>query len=139
MTPEKDDEICKKYPKIFKYRNSSDQRYPILWGISCGDGWANIIDNACKLIQHRCDIVSDKEKKEFQVSAVQIKQKFGTLRFYVTGGDEFTQGIISMAEAMSSTTCEDCGNYAVTSTDGWWMTQCEKCRSEYLKELNKKT
>jgi hypothetical protein len=44
-----------------------------------------------------------------QVVVSQIKEKFGTLRFYHTGGDEYTDGLEAMAEAMTSRTCEECG------------------------------
>ena len=33
--------------------------------------------------------------------AVQIKEKFGGLRFYTVGGDEYTEGLIDMAEGYS--------------------------------------
>lgn len=140
MTPEKDLQLCEKYPKIFEYRNSADKRYPISWGISCADGWFNIIDEACRLIQNRCDLIKDRENKDIQVSAVQIKEKFGSLRFYVIGGDEYTDGVISMAEGLSAKVCEDCGDSAELYTGGWWMTQCEKCRRKYIeKNSNNKT
>ena len=44
-----------------------------------------------------------------QVVAKQIKEKFGTLRFYYGGGDEFIRGLDSMAGSMSSVICENCG------------------------------
>ena len=44
-----------------------------------------------------------------QVVAGQIKEKFGTLRFYYHGGDDYIRGLVSMADAMTSRVCEDCG------------------------------
>jgi hypothetical protein len=41
--------------------------------------------------------------------AVQIKEKFGLMRFYTSGGTEEQQAQISLAEIMSSHICEDCG------------------------------
>ena len=41
--------------------------------------------------------------------ADQVKEKFGTLRFYYTGGDDRIDGMVRMAESMSAVTCETCG------------------------------
>lgn len=59
-----------------------------------------------------------------QVVAEQIKEKFGTLRFYYEGGDTFCAGVISMAEQMSSNICEVCGTYGETGGKGYIRTLC---------------
>ena len=61
-----------------------------------------------------------------QVVAAQVKEKFGTLRFYVDGGDEATRGMIQMAEAMTAVTCEECGAPGTTGGRGWIRTLCPK-------------
>ena len=60
-----------------------------------------------------------------QLVAVQVKEKFGTLRFYTNGSDEYIDGLISMAEGMSGVTCEVCGNPGTTGGPGWIRTLCE--------------
>lgn len=60
-----------------------------------------------------------------QVVAVQVKEKFGTLRFYYNGGDEYTHGISVMAEYMSATTCEECGSRGRRRPGGWIQTLCD--------------
>ena len=46
-----------------------------------------------------------------QIVATQIKEKLGSLRFYYDGfGNERIMGMCYMAESLSSTTCEVCGN-----------------------------
>lgn len=62
-----------------------------------------------------------------QVVATQVKEKFGGLRFYYCGGDDFVHGVISMAEHMSYTTCEVCGNLGESNGGGWIEVRCEKC------------
>jgi hypothetical protein len=42
--------------------------------------------------------------------ARQVKQKFGTLRFYYEGGDEHTTSIISFVEFISGYICESTGD-----------------------------
>jgi len=64
-----------------------------------------------------------------QVVATQIKEKFGTLRFYYNGGDEFIRGLDSMAASMTSRTCEECGSPGTsrsTKKQRWVRVLCEK-------------
>jgi hypothetical protein len=65
-----------------------------------------------------------------QVVVDQVKEKFGTLRFYYHGGDEYIRGLVGMAEAMSARTCEECGAPGTTEGPGWIRTLCKKHRRE---------
>jgi hypothetical protein len=65
------------------------------------------------------------EEMEFPV-VQQVKEKFGTLNVYVKGWDERIQDLISFAEAMSATTCEECGNVGKTRGGNWIKTLCDK-------------
>jgi hypothetical protein len=60
-----------------------------------------------------------------QVTLDQVKEKFGTLRFYYTGGDDYISGLVSMAEAMTEVTCEECGKPGTQTKGGWIKTACE--------------
>ena len=70
-----------------------------------------------------------------QVTLDQVKEKFGTLRFYYTGGDDVIDGMVRMAESMSGVTCESCGTTAETNwpkgenggIGGWVRTECKPC------------
>jgi len=57
--------------------------------------------------------------------AVQVKEKFGGLRFYVQAATDKHYSYISFAESMSYNTCEQCGNPGKTYTDGWHTTLCD--------------
>jgi hypothetical protein len=57
--------------------------------------------------------------------AVQVKEKFGGLRFYVQAATDKHYQYISFAESMSYRTCEDCGAPGKTYTDGWHRTLCD--------------
>ena len=59
-----------------------------------------------------------------QVTLDQVKEKFGTLRFYYTGGDDYISGLVSMAESMSGVTCEECGKPGTQTSGGWIKTAC---------------
>ena len=57
--------------------------------------------------------------------AVQIKEKFGGLRFYTGPATEKHHNYITFAESMSYRTCEVCGASGKTYTNGWHKTLCE--------------
>ena len=61
-----------------------------------------------------------------QVTVDQVKEKFGTLRFYYSGGDEYIAGLVTMAESMSGVTCEECGNPGKRIGGGWVTTLCKE-------------
>lgn len=65
-----------------------------------------------------------------QVTVDQVKEKFGTLRFYYTGGDTYIDGLVSMAESMSGVTCEECGNIGEQRGGGWVHTYCNPCEDK---------
>ena len=178
MKQELDELLCKRYPKIFRDRRASMQVTAMCWGFDCGDGWFNILNQSCRLMQSHIDwsrknraralrynralrralrgdraglehyylyqgkltdygrdqverdIASGKERSVPdavpQIIAVQIKEKFGTLRFYTDGGDQYTRGVLAMAECMSAVTCEECGNCGKVRTSGWHRTLCDE-------------
>ena len=71
-----------------------------------------------------------------QVTLDQVKEKFGTLRFYYTGGDDAIDGMVRMAESMTEVTCEECGNVGERRGGGWIHTFCNPC--EEKRELARK-
>jgi hypothetical protein len=75
-----------------------------------------------------------------QVTLDQVKEKFGTLRFYYSGGDDYIRGMVSLAESLSGVTCEGCGNQAQTNwpePGGWVRTICESCEEKRSAEWKK--
>jgi hypothetical protein len=61
-----------------------------------------------------------------QVVVTQVKEKFGTLRFYYNGGDDIIDGMVRMAEGMSGCTCEECGKPGGRRSGGWIVTLCDE-------------
>jgi len=65
-----------------------------------------------------------------QVVATQVKEKYGTLRFYLSHEDDYISGIVAMAEYLSGLTCETCGAPGKTRGSGWVRTLCDEHAKE---------
>jgi hypothetical protein len=69
----------------------------------------------------------------------QVKEKFGTLRYYCSGNDRIYR-FIHLAEILSSAICETCGKPGKLYTNGWWYTACkEHVRPEDLEPQQEKS
>jgi hypothetical protein len=67
---------------------------------------------------------------------VQIKEKFGSLRFYLNmhAYDEELEAEITKAEKLSAVTCEFCGAPGEIQGPGWLKCRCEDCKSKDSRE-----
>lgn len=131
MKPKLDQYLVEKYPKIFEKRYADMKETAMCWGFECDDGWFRIIDKLCGCIQNYLDLNAERNEIS-QVVAGQVKEKYGELRFYVTGGDRLTDGMIWLAQYMSEFTCQSCGSDGTLhsiggSNRGWLATLCSKC------------
>lgn len=59
--------------------------------------------------------------------ASQVKEKYGTLSFYMTTGTDEIFNAIYDTEAKSATVCELCGAVGEVRNDGWIITRCDAC------------
>ena len=136
MRQELQKKLFDKYPKIFRQKDLSMRETCMCWGIDTGDGWYDLIDNLCSVIQFWV-----KYNEEPQVEASQVKEKFGGLRFYTSGHSDFVNGLITLTEHLSKNTCSVCGSVKnITKTKGWIRTVCKSCLTKEThrnhKELN---
>ena len=92
------------------------------FGFMCGEGWYPLIEELLDKIQ---DIV-DKNGYDFQVT--QIKEKYGTLRVYMSAETNEISDLIQEYEQKSAKTCEVCGKEGTLRNDGgWYVTRCDEC------------
>ncbi len=124
MSPEPTKQLYDKFPDLFKEKDLPPEQSNMCWGFECSDGWYNIIFTLCSLIQ----IHQKSQKSDYKPVVVQqVKEKFGTLRFYYTGGDDIIFGMVAYAEAISGMTCEVCGDRGTTDWKRSWVrTVCSK-------------
>ncbi|AKU11644.1 hypothetical protein AzCIB_1748 [Azoarcus sp. CIB] len=117
MKKELDELLRNRYLALFR---DCRVREAAEWGFSgCGDGWFELIDCLSGLIQRHADDTG------LDVTAIQVKEKFGALRFYTSGGDEYIAGLVSIAGRISESVCEECGARGYLSGNGWMNVRCE--------------
>lgn len=107
-------------------------------GIECQNGWYVLIDVLCHRIQRYVNACLEKQASipayDVQVRAVQVKEKFGGLRFYTNYSDDYVDGLIDLAEELSYNICEACGSMNnVIQTKGWIFTLCQDCLDKHPK------
>lgn len=107
-------------------REAAPSVFPEDFGFECNVGWVPILYSTGK----RLEALNQRHfytKDYSPVVATQVKEKFGTLRFYFVGGNDEVDDIIEEAELASSVTCEDCGQLGVLRPGGWVRTLCDYC------------
>ena len=127
MREELDAALVKKFPKIFANRHGNIRETAMVWGFSCDDGWFWLLMELCSALQWDTN-----KNRHPQIVATQVKEKFGTLRFYTQGEDERQWGMIALAQSMSARICEVCGTTESVELRGkmWVKTMCERCHIE---------
>lgn len=107
---------------------------------ACGDGWYGLLNRMLHDIQ---GVIRSDPTARICIS--DIKEKYGTLRFYADfGGSEtavsYMEQIVNDGERASVFICEDCGSTLNTQVfnDGWLSTLCEVCvdRRNEINEYN---
>ena len=141
MNNELDAKLCAEFPDIFIQRNMDMKETCMCWGFECSDGWYQLIYDLCRVIENHIQdvnfnieyhkeagIISEDEPTEaIACHATQVKEKFGTLRFYTDYEDEYISGAISMAEHVSTHTCEVCGKQGKSRVNhGWYYVSCDE-------------
>lgn len=117
------------------------ERIPEQWGkwVDCGDGWNWILEDLDRKLSYL--------DPDYQLN--QVKEKFGTLRFYYQPSVrediklDLMDDAVTIAEMLSTSTCETCGNSSKVSNSkkgveydstvglklrgGWYKTLCAGC------------
>lgn len=132
MNDELEKLLYTRYPKLFKNVTDPNRPMDFFWGCEHEAGWFNIVDSLCKeIVRHINWKHRDTPEDERPYPLIeQVKEKFGSLRFYVDREDSEISAMISLAEEMSSRTCEVCGCPGTLRPGGWVKTLCDKHAEE---------
>jgi len=127
MTEKSWDTLYEKYPDLFANKNKTPMQSCMAFGIECNLGWHDIISSVCYRIKQ---YEKNKKSDYYPVTFDQIKEKWGGLRIYYIGGDDYIRGVVDMAEEMSYKICERCGCPGSPNKHGWITTLCDNCRGK---------
>lgn len=132
MNDELEKLLYTRYPKLFKNVTNPNRPMDFFWGCEHESGWFNIVDSLCKeIVRHINWKHRDTPEDERPYPLIeQVKEKFGSLRFYVDREDSEISAMISLAEEMSSRICEVCGSPGTLRPGGWVKTLCDKHAEE---------
>lgn len=119
-------QLNEKYPNL--YRRNRDRNVAIPFGFEHGDGWYDLIDRLSAKLE--AEILKMNMRDRVSIYAQQVKEKFGTLRFYMTSGTDEMYKAIDEAEMESAKTCEDCGQLGEIRSGSWIRTLCDNCTIE---------
>ena len=130
------EELHAKHKDLLTVRSDPRQPYS-MFGIEAPSGWNDLLDCLMTNIEEYC------VKNQVRLPVViQIKEKFGGLRFYADYADENVRALIGKAESESYHTCQRCGSEdAKESGSGWIVTLCSPCaerREKMRKEADEK-
>jgi hypothetical protein len=153
-----------KYPLLF--RNEDPMEPINMFGIECSKGWNDLLNSTFHLLhakyKAKLNEVNFWKKKdpddsysrekideyialyeeelkqaELEVPIVeQCKEKFGTLRLYCSNTNDYSKGVIDMAETMSASICEICGGGGKLSGKRWVSTLCPPCAEKRDNRIN---
>lgn len=122
MSPDNTQYLYDTYPRLYRGHRKSPRKTLMYWGFCCGNGWFQILDDVSR------DIAAHALGKGLDPEVLQVKEKFGTLSFYIRGADSDIHGLILQADERSTQTCEMCGAPGKLLDDhGWWKTRCPEC------------
>lgn len=142
--------LFRRYPKFFRkpgmrliFPNTGeahlhDATAPIdERGIECGDGWFDIVDRLSAACEREIEAqILQRATKECWPRVAQIKEKLGTMRFYVHGplsGDLRARITREHSdEGESARMCERCGAARKARDGNLLNTYCDNCDAEYV-------
>ena len=131
-----------KHLKFTRSINYIKQTNPYNYIFEVGDGWYSLLYQLILNVRF-----NDEAKGKWITKVTQCKEKFGGLRFYVTGTSDKNWDLIREAEKKSYGVCEETGSEVEVGiwNVGWVRTICKKeALSKFAKlsdanELNGKT
>jgi len=90
------------------------------------DGWRKAFgEQMCEEIQQELNMMEPYQAADFRI--VQIKEKYGSLRFYTNWVTDAINNVIYKYEKLSEHTCISCGAPATKMSTDWISPWCDKC------------
>lgn len=120
--------LINRFPNLYREVYTDPKTSCMSWGFECSDGWYGVIYNLSLGLESL-----QKDRPDLDIVAEQVKEKFGTMRFYTNSDyDPEVQELTDLAERQTAVTCEECGDTgALWRRGGWVRTLCDKHAGEF--------
>jgi hypothetical protein len=137
MTPKLEQDLMKRFPILYQDKDKPATESLMCFGFCCDDGWEPIIRELSGKLEAMNHLIA---ADNIQIKAVQVKEKFGGLRFYVdvdspkdVSEEKLKQVYalikrpIAKAENESYEVCEVCSQKGSPRGKSWVKTLCDTC------------
>lgn len=144
MDSQKQQALFRRHPKLFRLALApAGEQGCMAQGLPDGDGWFGLIAR----ISEAVDEVSNRHELtnlEWPM-AVEVKEKFGELRFLIRFECEASRRQLAAREEinhakerlsrLSQHICQRCGAPGGMRKQGWWHVYCDHCEGLYVRGL----
>lgn len=122
-----EEKLFNDFPLLFD-KGASIRMSCMAFGFECGDGWYDLIRELCERLYPLIKkIIPEDDGYSCRVS--QVKEKYGSLRFYMDSSTNEMDDLIEEYEDRSTRVCETCGKPGqIDNSTGWVSTTCEQHR-----------
>lgn len=149
MKPELEAQLYNLSPELYRDRTKPMNETCMCWGFECGDGWFKLLARLGEQLNFF------RSEYGVNIKAVQVKEKYGTLRYYYVIPEperlwhrlmawlrpqrykqacKLAEALITHAEVSSGHICEACGEWGTLNTAGWMQVLCEDCEAKQKTE-----
>lgn len=101
MNNELTEKLYVEFPYLYRGNTKRPEESSMCWGFECGDGWFMLIHDLSRKLSDYLE-----RNPTLDLEVMQVKSKFGSFRYYVSGGDEITQKLIDDACESAKHVCE---------------------------------
>lgn len=111
-----------------KRQKEIEAKYP--WFTACSFevpfGWIDLVEQCCEELEP----ILRKNNMYDAYMIFQVKEKFGSLRWYANYEDVEINNILNRYEVISTKICVECGAQATRTSKEWIGHYCDKCYKE---------
>ena len=109
------EKLINDFPNLYKGAGGDPAETCMAFYFECDDGWYDIIYELSSKLEPS------------GVVAMQVKEKYGELRFYIGEGSDEIFELIDETTKRSRVTCEKCGKPGKIRGEYWLKTLCDDC------------
>ena len=154
MNEELEKQLYELGPTLYQEKDLPMTQTCMCWGFECPSSWFELL----KELTNKLESINNKYKGKYECVAQQVKEKYGSLRFYsgikilienptddeiklAYKIDEQFQEAVNDAENKSAKICCICGKPATKTSSGWIAHYCDDCaekRNIFTKDYDDK-